>query len=258
MIGIYFSGTGNTKFCIEKFLACYDKNAPIISIENNRAIPAIMENRDIVFAYPIYYSNIPKIVRDFITTNKTLFHGKKIFLVVTMGLFSGDGTGCSARLFRRYQADITGGLHLVMPDCIGDVKLLKKPLEKNKQLVHAADRKIELAVKQLKAGQPPRDGLGVFSHLAGLFGQRLWFYNKTLHYSDKLKIDKDKCVGCGICVKLCPMKNIKLANGKALPGGQCTMCYRCVNSCPQQAITLLGKTVYEQPLIEKYLDRQTA
>ena len=31
------------------------------------------------------------------------------------------------------------------------------------------------------------------------------------------------------------------------------MCYRCISNCPQQAITLLGKKLYEQCKIEKYL-----
>lgn len=34
---------------------------------------------------------------------------------------------------------------------------------------------------------------------------------------------------------------------------QCTMCYRCINNCPKQAMTLLGKTVVEQSVIEKYI-----
>ena len=46
--------------------------------------------------------------------------------------------------------------------------------------------------------------------MAGLFGQRLYFYNKTKNYTDKLKIDKKKCIGCGQCIKLCPMQNISL------------------------------------------------
>lgn len=32
-----------------------------------------------------------------------------------------------------------------------------------------------------------------------------------------------------------------------------TGCYRCISFCPAQAITLLGKKVYEQSHIEKYL-----
>lgn len=79
------------------------------------------------------------------------------------------------------------------------------------------------------------------------------FLFKTKKYSNKLHIEREKCIGCGICVSACPMDNISLYSGKAEPKGNCTMCYRCVNHCPKQAITLLGKKVYEQCTIEKYL-----
>lgn len=255
MIGIYFSGTGNTKYCIEKFMKYYDEKSQVISIENKRVTDEIKKNKDIVLAYPIYYSNLPKIVRDFITFNQELFYNKNIFIITTMGLFSGDGTGCSARLLRRYHANILGGLHLQMPDCIGDVKALKKPLQKNKQIIYAADVKIKDAVDSLKKGTPTNEGLGIFYHLAGLFGQRLWFYNKTINYTGKLRINKEKCIGCGKCVNICPMQNLNITGGIAESGRKCTMCYRCVNNCPQQAITLIGKKVFEQCLIENYLDK---
>ena len=32
-----------------------------------------------------------------------------------------------------YGAEVIGGLHLNMPDCIADEKALKRPLEKNKE-----------------------------------------------------------------------------------------------------------------------------
>lgn len=37
MVGIYFSGTGNTKYCVERFLACCDAEAEAVSIEDSRA-----------------------------------------------------------------------------------------------------------------------------------------------------------------------------------------------------------------------------
>lgn len=89
--------------------------------------------------------------------------------------------------------------------------------------------------------------------MAGFWGQRLYFGKKTENYSDKLRIDTQKCVGCGKCARICPMKNIELVNGKYVGNNQCTMCYRCVNYCPKQAITLLGKEVIEQSVIKKYL-----
>lgn len=91
------------------------------------------------------------------------------------------------------------------------------------------------------------------SRAAGLFGQRLYFHGKTERYSDRIKIDAEKCVGCGRCVSLCPMKNLRMENRLVQAEGRCTMCYRCVNLCPGQAVTLLGKRVAEQGTIEKYL-----
>ena len=253
MTGIYFSGTGNTKFCIEKFLEHFG-GTQIFSIEDNAAAPAISESRDIVFAYPIYYSNMPKIVRDFIEKNSAIWRGKNIYIIATMGLFSGDGSGVSARLFKKFGANIIGGLHIKMPDCIGDVKALKKPYEKNLETVKAAVQKISNAAEDYKNKKPAHEGLNFLYHMAGLFGQRLYFHSKTKNYTDSSKIIHDVCTGCGKCEKLCPMKNIRISKGKAVSGNMCTLCYRCFSSCPQKAITILGSKILEQHNIENYKD----
>lgn len=253
MIGIYFSGTGNTKYCVEKFLEKYDAQAKAFAIEEEQVLQEIEQHEEIVFGYSVQYSNLPKMVQDFIISHKEIWQGKRVFVIATMGMFSGDGAGVLARFLQKYGASVVGGLHLKMPDSIGDEKVLKRPLEENKKLVKNAEQKIERAAQALKNGNPPQEGIGIFCRFAGLFGQRLYFYHKTKRYTDKLKIDAAKCVGCGKCVTLCPMKNIAMKNGIAVSDSQCTMCYRCVNSCPKQAITLLGKRVIEQSRIEKYL-----
>ena len=56
MIGIYFSGTGNTEYCIKKFVSVYAPGSPIISIEDNSILAAINQHQEIILAYPIYYS----------------------------------------------------------------------------------------------------------------------------------------------------------------------------------------------------------
>lgn len=253
MVGIYFSGTGNTKHCIRQFVNEIDCSVPCISIEDANAVAEIQKNDTIILAYPIYFSNLPKIVRDFIMNNHTAFKGKHIFIIATMGLFSGDGSGCSARLLAKYGAHITGGLHLKMPDCIGDEKALKKTIPQNKELVKAAQGKIKDAAGRFRENTPTQEGISFLYHMAGLLGQRLWFYNKTKSYSNKLKINSNKCIGCGLCVQLCPLGNLKIADGQAQASGKCTMCYRCVSNCPHQAITLLGKMLYEQCKIENYI-----
>ena len=123
MVGVYFSGTGNTRYCIGKFVHGLEPDAACIGIEHPSAAQAMAQSDFIVLAYPIYFSNLPKIMRDFLESNRSVFSGKKVFILATMGLFSGDGTGCAARLLIKYGADIAGGLHLKMPDCITDSNL---------------------------------------------------------------------------------------------------------------------------------------
>lgn len=251
MIGIYFSGTGNSKYAVEEFVKRFDAKA--FSIEDSTVLEEIEKHKQIVFSYPVQYSTVPKILRDFIIENKMLWNNKEVFIIATMGLFSGDGAGILGRLLEKYGAKVIGGLHLKMPDSIADEKVLKNSQDDNILLVRNAERKIEKAVIALKAGKPPKEGIGLLYHIAGLFGQRLYFGYKTKHYCKNIKIDAQKCVGCRKCEKLCPMKNLEFTDQRIEQNGTCTMCYRCVNHCPQKAITILGKEVAEQTVIEKYL-----
>ena len=251
MNAIYLSGTGNTKHIVTLLLNELGDDGKIVPIESE-GVKEALKAEELVLGFPTQFSNIPYLVRDFINKNQNVWKGKKIFLITTMGLFAGDGTGCAARLLKKYGAVITGGIQINMPDSIGDCKALKKTAEQNKAIVKKAEQRVAEIAKKMKEGRYPREGLSFWAHLAGLFGQRLWFYNKAMSYSSKLKIDGNKCVGCGICAKGCPTQNIKITDGKAVASSQCTMCYRCVSYCPSQAITLLGKTLHQQAGIEKY------
>lgn len=253
MIGVYFSGTGNTKYCVEKLLQEYDPDGKAYSIEAENTVQEICSHSEMILGYPVQFSNIPKILQDFIVDNRCVWKNKKVFILATMGLFSGDAAGILARLLARYGANIVGGLHLKMPDSIGDEKALKRTLAQNQELVRRAEQTIKKAAQAWKDNHPCQDGMGFLNHLAGLFGQRLYFRNHTKEYSDRLKIDKAQCIRCGKCITICPMKNLCWKEGQVAPGGKCTMCYRCISFCPTQAITLLGKRVYEQCYIEKYL-----
>ena len=83
MTGIYFSGTGNTKFCISRFLSGIEGEHRLLSIEDRAAVSEISGAEEILFAYPVYYSSLPKIVSDFISNNQDLWRGRRIFIIAT-------------------------------------------------------------------------------------------------------------------------------------------------------------------------------
>lgn len=251
MVGIYLSGTGNTKYCIEKLVSLIHSSAKAIPMESPEAISAIQQNEEIYIGYPTQFSNAPYMVRDFIKKNADIWKNKKILCIATMGAFSGDGAGCTTRMLKRYGATILGGIHIHMPDSVCDSKLLKKIMDENRCIIARADKKIEKVALQIINGDYPQEGITLVSHIIGLLGQRLWFYKKTKGYSNKLKINNN-CIGCGKCVSICPMKNLILRNKKVVSNDRCTMCYRCISLCPQKAITLLGNEVVEQYRIEDY------
>ena len=55
MVGIYLSGTGNTKYCIEKLVSLIHSSAKAIPMESPEAISAIQQNEEIYIGYPTQY-----------------------------------------------------------------------------------------------------------------------------------------------------------------------------------------------------------
>ena len=53
-----------------------------------------------------------------------------------------------------------------------------------------------------------------------------------------LKLNRDACVGCGLCVTVCPHRVFALQNGKAeiVDFGGCMECGACSRNCPTEAI----------------------
>jgi ferredoxin-type protein NapH len=47
-------------------------------------------------------------------------------------------------------------------------------------------------------------------------------------------VDKDKCIGCGKCVRECPMEVDVLKN---INSRECIRCGRCKSACPTGAIS---------------------
>ncbi len=53
----------------------------------------------------------------------------------------------------------------------------------------------------------------------------------------RINVNKDKCVGCGICVKKCPMSSMIVTDKKASNNlNNCIICGECMVCCPKKAI----------------------
>lgn len=67
-----------------------------------------------------------------------------------------------------------------------------------------------------------------------------------------IKVDLEKCIGCGTCKSDCPTANISIKDGKAVHGKWCLECGHCTAVCPQKAVTLSGD--YDPAEILEYDD----
>jgi Pyruvate/2-oxoacid:ferredoxin oxidoreductase delta subunit len=57
-------------------------------------------------------------------------------------------------------------------------------------------------------------------------------------HSRLFTVDAAKCNGCGLCMELCPTRNITEGKDGSLAWGRnCLLCLTCEMKCPQDAIT---------------------
>lgn len=82
----------------------------------------------------------------------------------------------------------------------------------------------------------------------------IWCHNpESKRVNAEISYDRESCIGCGTCVKNCPLKAVNPANLTFVDREKCNLCYECVSVCPAKAITRVGAEMTQEELLRKLL-----
>jgi ferredoxin len=221
MVIYYFSGTGNSL-----------KAARDIAAKCGGTIQAIREpltaaeHTDAVgFVFPCYFGGLPNIVERFIAGSS--FDADYFFTVVTFGGTVGNSVYDVYSLLADKGLTLNYGRGVrAYPNYIA-----KYPMFRNtRAAARSQDRKVAAIAEDIaarKESAPPKRS----AFLAQMRDGR-----SALAALDAEFSVSDSCVSCGLCVRLCPVGNIELADGKPTFLHKCEQCMACVQLCPERAI----------------------
>jgi len=248
VLTLYFSATGNTEYIARLFSRYMD--AKCISIEADADFAHEIKNRDtIAFCYPIYGSRVPRNMREFVSEHMSGLKGKKIIILITQMVFSGDGARVFTDMFEDGAIEVIYAEHINMPNNVGNIPVLLKASNRGIQRkFKKAEAKILIICDNIKKGIVKKRGFSRFSQFLGSIQGKLWQgsskkiipgkYSVEHRAKNGVKIHKE-CTNCGLCTQICPVKNLKQEQGRIVTKGNCIVCYRCVNRCPEKAITVM-------------------
>lgn len=264
LVLFYFSGTGNTRYIAHRIcetLNEHEYDAKAVSIENlpTKQAQIMIDNASMVgIGWPIYGSDAPKIVKDFVK-NMPIVENKPLLTFCTQMLFSGDGAIVMSRKLGAKGYVQKWAMQFNMPNnlsvrgipvsCSDDYSV-----HEESYLKQARKKADYLAFMVLKNVEEIR-GATVFHTIAAM-SQRPAFRAMHGAVEKMIKINSD-CSGCGLCAGICPTNALKIVDGKAVraKSEECTLCVRCVDFCPSNAVNIFKKAKlphYKGPDRETY------
>ena len=252
---LYYSGTGNSKFiakCIASALEtdCLNLNERIKTGDTS----SVQTEENVILVTPTYAWRIPHIVSDWFE-KVDLVSAKCIWFVMDCGSEIGNAAKYNRQLAAQKQLQYMGTAQIIMPE--NYIAMFNAPRkEQARSIVEQAEPALQKVLAQLKAGQefpPPRETL--YDRL--MSGPVNPVFYRFFVKADAFRAT-DACIGCGKCVELCPLNNIRLENGKPVWGKNCTHCMACICYCPKEAIEYgkksKGKPRYHFEALEKKRD----
>lgn len=242
----WFSGTGNS-LSVAMDLAKALGDTELIPIAGiiNRNIPS---SEKMVVVFPVYAFGLPVIVRRFLQ-RAPVTAAKYIYTVATMGGLAGTVHQEARELLAKQGATLAAGWSIQMP---GNYPVLASPppAEKQFRIFAKAQQRIGEIAAQISAGKT-----GIYEDMRAPLS---WFlapiHKPALNRfpeSDSNFVVGKNCKSCALCAKVCPVENIRLAEGKPVWMHHCEQCMACLQWCPTQAIehgtSTVGKPRYHHP-----------
>lgn len=236
----YFSGTGNS-FAVAGDIA-QRINGKLIPVAAFLKEEKVSTNADVLgFVFPVYDFKAPIIMYDFVRKFDSL-QSKYLFAIGTYGFTPSKALDKFDIEIGKKQGKLSSGFLIQMPKS-GFGKKLDK--EEEEELFKKWDKRIEEIAGIIEEKKIVKfDKLNAFVHLIlkGVIFQEfsamiplLWFVLRHGWVALTFKTNDD-CSGCGLCVKVCPVGNIELINGKPVWGDNCASCFGCLHWCPKEAI----------------------
>lgn len=236
---IYYSGTGNSSYITNKL--CLRLKNEGLDVDVYRINPLKMERLDlskynlIGVGYPIYGFNLPSKVHKFFKRQR-FSKGQRVFVYKNSGETWKENDSSSLvlrKIFKRQKALFQNEYHFMMPYNIHfryDEKLVKEMLIMDDKLIDILVKEVLDEIPNIKKYTFRNNIINHFFRLTYIGGPiNVLFY----------KVDKKKCIKCGICVKGCQMKNISFnKKGNIKFHHNCMMCMYCTLNCPKDAIRM--------------------
>lgn len=232
----YFSGAGNSLGLAKALKNALSMDTELMRMVDYRYEEDMEVNAGIMgFVFPVYFLSVPTIVKEFIKKIK-IKGNPYIFGVAACNARPGHSLFTIDKLLMEKGHRLSAGYTVQMPG-VSIVDGFLTSAEVNIQRLEKSKSKIlEIAAAiNKKVPTAPEGDNSIKSHFTGrlmtlLAGQIL---NPKLFYTT------DRCSGCNICKRICPVENINMSSDqKPLWGRKCLHCMACLHWCPQKAVEL--------------------
>ncbi|EHI99981.1 4Fe-4S ferredoxin iron-sulfur binding domain-containing protein [Clostridium sp. DL-VIII] len=234
----YFSGTGNS-LKVANDLSDQLTDSKIVKIsKSNMSVFSDTQSDKIGFVFPVYNAGIPVIVKNFIEKLQINKH-TYVFAIVTCGAMAGSAPNQVKKILAKKDIKLAASFTVFMP---GNNQLVYQPASEEKQnkLFINEKEQIYKIASAIKSSQHVEYKVNSIMSAVYNLGYRATFNPKAM---GKNFWTDEKCIGCGICSKVCPASNIVMYEGKPKWEHQCESCLACMQWCPQKSIQYKKSTV---------------